>query len=88
MVLSSCSEELLFRWLLFGMFRSLMGTWWAAALSALVFAAAHIGYSAGELVVAMWFGVAAAIAYDRVGRIAPLFLAHVLFNLLQAFHAF
>jgi membrane protease YdiL (CAAX protease family) len=82
-VASSASEELLFRWLLFGMFRSLMGTWPAATLSALIFAASHIGYSVGELLVPMWFGMVAAIGYSRVGRIAPLFIAHVLFDLLH-----
>jgi membrane protease YdiL (CAAX protease family) len=76
-------EEIVFRGLLYGTLRRRLGWPVAAALSAVVFAAAH-GYGAAGFASVFASGVLWAVAYERTGSVLPGIAAHAANNLSAA----
>lgn len=74
-------EELLFRGLLFGWLRLHLGTYMAAAISALAFAAAHGMLFAIPAVFVL--GVILALLYERSGSLWPAIICHGGYNALM-----
>ena len=79
-VLAPILEEFTFRGLLFATLRRRMGPFWAAAISSLLFAAAH-GYGLLGFASVFWSGLLWAWAYEKSGSLLPGIIAHALNNL-------
>jgi membrane protease YdiL (CAAX protease family) len=73
------TEELLFRGGFFRYMRTRVPRWAALAGPACLFAALH--QHVASFLPLIVLGVIFALAYERVGRIAPVIVAHALFNL-------
>lgn len=74
-------EEVAFRGVLYAALRSRFGVMPAAALSAVVFAAAH-GYGVLGFVAVFWSGALWALAYEKTGSLWPGVIAHSAGNLM------
>lgn len=74
-------EELLFRGLLFGWLRLRLGTYFAAGVSALAFAAVHGMLFAIPGIFAL--GMILALLYERSGSLWPAILCHGTYNALM-----
>lgn len=80
-ILAPIFEEIVFRGLLFAMFRRRFTFLPAALLSATIFALAH-GYSLLGFISVLWSGFLWAWIYDRTGSLIPGMVAHAVNNLL------
>jgi hypothetical protein len=73
-------EELGFRGLLFSAVRRYLNAPMAVALTACVFAAAHVGYDGPDVALVLWFGIAMALGYELSGSVWPLVICHAVYN--------
>lgn len=79
-VLTPLVEEILFRGLLLPGIRGLLGSAGAIGISALAFAAFHVG-TAERIFFTLMIGVALGIVRERSGAVAPCILGHSVVNL-------
>jgi membrane protease YdiL (CAAX protease family) len=81
------SEELIFRGYLIWAFQPLLGLWGAAALSLVVFAAAHAYHGAAGALAAGVVGAFLTLMVVILGSLWPAVAAHLLIDLQQGFAA-
>lgn len=81
-VFAPIAEEIAFRGLLFGGLRGVMGFWWAAVTSALVFALVHPTFP-GQFVPLAILGVVLAVLRQGSGSLVPCMVCHALNNAIS-----
>jgi membrane protease YdiL (CAAX protease family) len=79
-ICASTSEEICFRGLVYGGFRTRMPALAAAALSGVVFGILHAPTGLSAVPPLIIFGVVMALLYERTGSILPGMILHALNN--------
>lgn len=82
-ILAPILEELVFRGILFGNYRTVMGPWPAIVVSAVVFGAMH--YNIVQFVYAFLLGIFFAYLLEKTGELWTCILAHIAANLFSLF---
>jgi uncharacterized protein len=75
-VLAPICEEIFFRGVMFGSLRRWKGVWVAAAITAIVFSAAHLEFSPVIFADRLIAGFVWCLVYARTGRLLPGMMAH------------
>jgi CAAX protease family protein len=79
-VLAPICEEIFFRGVMFGSLRRWKGVWVAAAITAIVFSAAHLEFSPVIFADRLIAGFVWCLVYARTGRLLPGMMAHAANN--------
>lgn len=79
-VIAPLFEEFFYRGLLFQSLRARRGTWWAAGVSSLWFALAHLDFNPVAVADRMLIGIGLCWLFARTGRLLPGMLAHSINN--------
>jgi membrane protease YdiL (CAAX protease family) len=79
-VLAPICEEIFFRGVMFGALRRWKGVWVAAAITAIVFSAAHLEFSPVIFADRLVAGFVWCLIYARTGRLLPGMMAHAANN--------